>query len=60
MQKAESFKVVCKSMQWQQQDWQGGKTIHNVGKNDDLHIGDQDEQNRSFDNVRIKYIKLDV
>ena len=41
-----------------QQDWHGRKTIHDVGQDDDLHIDEQEEQERSFDVVRLKYINL--
>ena len=46
------FKAVCKLMQWQQEDWQGGKTVHNIGPNGDLDIVEPEEQDRSFDVVR--------
>ena len=56
--KQNHFKAICTLMQ-QQHDWHGGKIIHDVGQEDDLHIGEPDEQDRSFDSVRVKYINLD-
>ena len=46
-------------MQCQQQDWHGEKMIHDIGQDDDLHLVEPDEQDRSFDVVRVKYINLD-
>ena len=35
-----------------------GKKLHDIGKADELHIDEQDEQDRSFDVVRVNYINL--
>ena len=52
------FKVVCKLTQWQQQDHLGRKTIHDIGQENDISIDEPDEQDSSFDVVRINYINL--
>ena len=45
---------------WQQQQGQHGrKMILNIGQDDDLLINEPDEQDRSFDTVKIRYINLD-
>ena len=33
--------------------------IHYIGEEDNLCVGEPDEQDRSFDAVRVKYINLD-
>ena len=43
----------------QQQEWHGGKMIHDAGQEDDLHVGKPGKQDRSLDMVRLKYINLD-
>ena len=43
----------------QQQDQHIWKMIHNVCQEDDLHVGKPNEQHRSFDGVRVKFINLD-
>ena len=45
---------------WQQQQIQhGGKRIQNSGQSGYHHAEEPNEQNRSFDVVRVKYINLD-
>ena len=56
--KQNHFKVMCKSMWWKQQDWCGGNTIHNIGQHDDLHVDEQDKQDRIFGAVMVRYINL--
>ena len=33
--------------------------IHNIGQEGDLHVAEPEEQKRSFDALRIKYINID-
>ena len=36
-----------------------GGMIHNAGKDDDLHVGKHDEQNRSIDALKVNILNLD-
>ena len=53
--KQNHFKVVCKSIQ--QQDQQGGKTVHDIGQEGVLHIVEPEEQGKSFDAVSSQKIR---
>ena len=46
-------------MWWEQQNQQGGRTIHNIEQEGNLHVIEPGEQDKSFDVVRVKYINLD-
>ena len=53
------FKMACKSTQCQQQDWWDRRTVHEICQEEESHTMGKEEQDRSFDVVRVKYINLD-
>ena len=46
-------------MQYQHQDQCGGKMIHDIGQEEDLHVSKPDEHDRNFDVVRASCNNLD-
>ena len=46
-------------MWYQQQDQPGRKIIHTIDQSDCMHVDEQENQDRYFDVVRVKYINLD-
>ena len=51
-----TLKWYASPMWWQHQDQHSGKMIHDMGQEDHLHVSEPDEQDRSFDVVRVKKI----
>ena len=43
---------------WWQQNWHGGKVIHDIGQEGDLHAGEPSEQDRNLDTVKVKYMNI--
>ena len=56
--KKNHFKAVCKAAHWQQQDANGRKTVHKVHWGDDSCKVGPDEQDGSYNVVRVKDINL--
>ena len=36
-----------------------GKSVHDVSQDDELHLVEQDQHDRGFDSVKIKYLNFD-
>ena len=60
--KANYLKTVCRFMKRQQQDQKPARinrSIHDVRQDEEPKPVEQDQGNRSFDSVKIKYLKFD-
>ena len=58
--KTDHFKKVCRSIYWQHQEWQCRRALHKISEEDESDRESHEEQDRSFDAVRVNMLTLIV